>query len=272
MGLFTVDQTKCKKDGICVGECPMAILKLSDNDGFPAMISIGEQICNDCGHCVAVCPHGAITHAHVPAEQSPLIEKELEISEEQAIQFLRKRRSIRFFKKQPVEKEKLRKLIEIASHAPTGGNMQLVEWLVITDADKIKEISGLIVEWMRKILKTGAPVPPYFPRIVGAWDMGYNSVLWSAPAVVIASAPKTTTTGMIDVTLALSYFELAAQKMGFGTCWAGLLSGSLQSSSAVREAVQLPQEHPYFYSMMVGYSKVKYTRLPARRTPKITWR
>ena len=271
MGLLTVDEKKCKKDGICVNECPMAILKLKDGDGFPIMIDAGDQICNDCGHCVAVCPHGALTHSRVPNEDCPLIAKELDISEEQAVQFLRQRRSVRFFKKQPVEKEKLQRLIEIARYAPSGGNFQMVEWLVITDSARIKEISGLTVEWMRKVLKAGVPVAPYFPRIVGAWDMGYNSVLWSAPALVVASAPKAATTGMADVILALAYFELAAQKMGLGTCWAGLLEGALQASSAVREAVQIPAGNPYHFPMMVGYPKVKYTRLPARRTPRITW-
>ncbi len=272
MGLLIIDQDKCKKDGICAGECPMAIIKLSDGDGFPVMITAGDEICNDCGHCVAVCPHGALAHTRIAVERSPLIQKELRIGEEQAIQFLRERRSVRFFKKQPVEKEKLQKLIEIASYAPSGGNLQMVEWLVISDPAKIKEISSLTVEWMRKVLKSGVPVAPYFPRIVSAWEMGYNSVLWSAPALVVASAPKAAPTGMIDVTLALSYFDLAAQKAGLGTCWAGLLAGSLQASSTVREAVQLPEGNPYFYPMMVGYPKVKYTRLPARKVPKITWR
>lgn len=272
MGLLTVDQDKCKKDGICVAECPMAILKLKDGDGFPIMIGVGDELCNDCGHCVAVCPHGALTHARIAVERSPLIQKNLDISEEQAVQFLRRRRSVRFFKKQPVEKEKLQKLFEIAGCAPSGGNLQMVEWLVITDPEKIKEISGLTVEWMRKVLTAGKPVPSYFSRIVGAWDMGYDSVLWSAPALIVASAPKEATTGMVDVPIALTYFELAAQKLGLGTCWAGLVEGGLQGSSAVREAVQIPAGNPYHFPMMVGYPKVKYTRLPARRVPKITWR
>jgi len=272
MGLLTIDQDKCKKDGICVNECPMAILKLKDGDGFPTMIGVGDELCNDCGHCVAVCPHGALTHSRIAIERSPYIREDLDISEEQTVQFLRERRSIRFFKKQPVEKEKLQKLIEIASYAPSGGNLQLVEWLVISDPAKIKEISGLTAEWMRKVMEVRKPLPPYFPRIVSAWDMGYNSVLWSAPALVVASAPKEATTGMVDVPIALTYFELAAQKMGLGTCWAGLLEGALQASSAVREAVQIPSGNPYHFPMMVGYPKVKYTRLPARRAPKITWR
>ncbi len=273
MALLIIDETKCKKDGICTRECPMVIIKLKDGNGIPEMVPGGEAICNDCGHCVAICPHGALSHARVPIDNSPVIEKALEINEEQAVQFLRSRRSVRFFKKQPVEKEKLQRLIEIARYAPSGGNLQMVEWMVFTDADKIKEIAGGAVEWMRKVTaKSPKSFPPYFPLIINAWDMGYNSLTWNAPALIVAYAPKEATTGMVDVSLALSYLELAAPKLGLGTCWAGLVEGGLQGSSSVREAVGLPEGYPYHYPMMIGYPKPKYTRLPERKRPKITWK
>jgi nitroreductase/NAD-dependent dihydropyrimidine dehydrogenase PreA subunit len=273
MGLLIIDENKCEKDGICARECPMVIIKLKDGNGFPEMVPGGEGICNNCGHCVAVCPAGALSHARVPIEKSPLIEKDLEISEEQAVQFLRSRRSVRFFKKQPVEKEKIQRLIEIARYAPSGGNLQLVEWIVFQDADRIKEIAGLTVEWMRKIT-TELPqwVPPYFSLTIRAWDLGYNSVTWRAPVLIVASAPMEATTGMVDVSLALCYLDLAAQKLGLGTCWAGLVEGALQGSASVRESVGLPEGLPYHYAMMLGYPKLKYTRLPERKPPKITWK
>ncbi|MBU0734959.1 MAG: nitroreductase family protein, partial [Proteobacteria bacterium] len=260
MGLLIIDETKCKKDGICVRECPMVIIKLKDGDGFPEIVPGGEDICNSCGHCVAICPNGALNHARIPIESSPPIKKELEINEDEAVQFLRSRRSIRFFKKQPVEKEKLQRLIEIARYAPSGGNLQIVEWMVFTDPDRIKQIAERTVEWMRRVLeKAPQSLPPYFPLIVRAWDVGFNSVTWSAPVLVVASAPEQATTGMVDVTLALSYLDLAAPKLGLGTCWAGLVKGALQASAAVRNVVGLPDGHPYYYPMMVGYPKPKYS-------------
>ena len=33
---------------------------------------------------------------------------------------------------------------------------------------------------------------------------------------------------MVDVTLALSYFDLTAPKLGLGTCWAGIVEGALR--------------------------------------------
>jgi nitroreductase len=126
---------------------------------------------------------------------------------------------------------------------------------------------------MRKLVaKAPQAVPPYIPMMIGAWDMGYNSVTWSAPALIVASAPQEAPTGMVDVSLALCYLELAAQTLGLGTCWAGVLEGALQGSAEVRESVGLPEGHPYHFPMMIGYPKRKYSRLPERKAPKITWK
>jgi hypothetical protein len=113
MALLIFDETKCKKDSICAREYPMVFINLKDRKGFPEMLRGGETICNSSSQCVAICPNGALFHASAPIEKSPSIEVELEISEEQAEQFFRSRRSVHFFKKQPVERGKLARLIEI---------------------------------------------------------------------------------------------------------------------------------------------------------------
>jgi nitroreductase len=146
-----------------------------------------------------------------------------------------------------------------------------VEWTVFTDREKIRNLAGLAVDWMRSLLKKD-PQPayaPYMPMIVAAWDAGKDVVLWKAPVLIVASAPRSDANGLVDVTLALSYLELAAVALGLGTCWAGLMQGALLSSSLIREAVGLPEGHAHHYPLMVGYPKPKYFRLPERRTPKI---
>jgi nitroreductase len=77
---------------------------------------------------------------------------------------------------------------------------------------------------------------------------------------------------MVNLSLALSYLELAAPGLGLGTCWAGLLQGALLSHQPVRELVGIAEGHSHHYPMMVGYPKVKYHRLPERRQPRIDWK
>jgi nitroreductase/NAD-dependent dihydropyrimidine dehydrogenase PreA subunit len=274
MGLLIVDESKCKKDGICARECPMAIIKLKDKESHPELAPGDERFCLICGHCIAVCPHGALNHALIPIEDCPPIIKELVITEEQAVQFLRSRRSIRFFNDKPVEKDKIQRLIEIGRYAPTSSNSQMVEWLVFTDQAKIKEIAGLTVDWVRSEIQQNPQFPraPYMPLIVAAWDAGYDAVLRGAAAMVVASAPKEAGNGMVDLTLALSYLELVAPTMDLGTCWAGLLQGALLAHPPLKKALGIPEGHSHHYPMMLGYPKAKYFRLPERKPPKITWK
>ena len=273
MGLLNIDHDKCKKDGICAGECPMAIIQMDPLEGYPRLIPKTEEVCLRCGHCIAVCPHGALQHTRIPMEQCPTIHKDLIINREQAVQFLRSRRSVRLYQDKPVEKEKIQELIEIARYAPTAGNLQMVNWRIIADPEKIHKLSELTVEWMRSILEKApeAAHPPYFPPIVNAWDKGIDRVLRDAPILLVAHAPKEALNGMVDLTLALSYLELAAPTLNLGTCWAGMLQGALLSRPEIKSVMGLPENHSHHFPMMLGYAKPTYYRLPARKPPKIIW-
>jgi len=274
MELLIVDETRCKKDKICVIECPFGILEMDVTKGYPQLTLGGEVICNACGHCVAVCPHDALHHKYVPIDESPIVVKDLAITDAQAIQFLRSRRSIRRFKDKPVEKEKIQRLIETARYAPTARNAQLLEWVVITDKAELKALAKLTVDWIRHDLERDPEQPraPYFPLMVAAWDAGNDMILRDTPALIIASAPKESAFGLVDLTLALSYLELMAPTLDLGTCWAGLLEGALLHWPPARGALGLSDDRPYHYPMMLGYPVAHYLRLPQRRRPKITWR
>ena len=274
MGLITIDQNKCKKDGVCVRECPFSLIRLSTTSGFPEMIPGGEAICTSCGHCVTVCPHAALDHERVPLELTSPIEENISVGEAQAVQFLRSRRSIRLFENRPVEEEKVKRLIDAAHYAPTAGNRQLVHWVVHTDRTRLKELAGLTAEWMRETLKTNpavAKTSPYLPNIVSAWDSGHDSILWNAPVLIVASAPKQAAYGLTDVSIALTYLDLLAPTMGLGTCWAGLLQGALLASPSLREKAGIPGGHSHHYPMMLGYAVLRHHRLPARKPPRITF-
>jgi nitroreductase/NAD-dependent dihydropyrimidine dehydrogenase PreA subunit len=274
MEYLIIDRKKCKKDGICSRECPALLIKMQGEEGYPEMVPGGEDICILCGHCVAVCPNKALSHKKIPISQCTSIEKEQEISRMQAIQFLRSRRTIRFFKDIKIEKEKIQQLIEIARYAPTGGNNQLLNWTVYSDKEKIKKLTSLTIDWMKYMLKetSGVGLPSYFKKIVSAYDAGTDRVLREAPAVIIVSSLVKTNSGLVDISLALSYLDIIAPKFGLGTCWAGLLSGALQSFDLLKKEVGLSKHHVHSYAMMIGYPKIKYHRMPERKSPEINWK
>lgn len=272
MEFLKIDTTKCKQDGLCAMECPTQVIRFRGKGHFPELVEGGEASCLRCGHCVAVCPHGAVDHAEVPLSASPPIDPRLSISREQVVQFLRSRRSVRRFKETPVPRETVRQLIEIARYAPTGSNSQMVRWLVIDDRERLREIAGRVIEWMRQVLADpDAVVVPYMPRLVKAWEQGVDSVLRAAPCVVVAMAPAEARNGMVDLTIALSYLDLGASTFDLGTCWAGLLQAGLNADPSLAPLVGIPDGHPFHYPVMLGYTAARYYRLPERNPPEIIW-
>jgi nitroreductase/NAD-dependent dihydropyrimidine dehydrogenase PreA subunit len=272
MNFLSVDHDKCKQDGLCAAECPVGIINFEGTGHYPELVQGGEAFCLRCGHCVAICPHGAMDHAEVPLAQCPEIDPALDVSLAQAEQFLRSRRSVRRFKETPVEQDLLRRLIETARYAPTASNAQPLTWRVINDPLQVREIAAGVIGWMRGLVADpNAKIMPYLPLLVQGWDDGMDTILRSAPCLVVAMAPPEARSGMVDLTLALSYLELAAPLYGLGTCWAGLLQGALMSNPELKEQVGIPADCPSHYPMMIGYAKTRYYRLPQRKAPRISW-
>lgn len=86
MQLMNINQETCNQDGICAAVCPAGIIEMSAN-GYSAMIDDADKICIKCGHCVVVCPTASFSHNDVSLESCTAVEKDLEITDAQAIQF-----------------------------------------------------------------------------------------------------------------------------------------------------------------------------------------
>jgi len=274
MSFLTIDEAKCKQDGICATECPRRIIIQEDDKSFPQIAKDDEVNCMACGHCVAVCPHGALSVAGVDIEDCPEIEKSLVISWDQAEQFLRSRRSIRCFKDKPMHRGTLEQLINTASYAPTASNAQNLHWTVIEGRDKLEPLSRETIKWMERVIEAqpDSLAADYFRPVVARWATGYDGILRTAQTLIVPSAPKENANGLVDLSIALAYLELAALPLGVGTCWAGLLRGAMLATPELVETMGLPEGHTWFYPMMIGYPMFKYHRLPKRKAPVIHWK
>jgi ferredoxin len=204
MSLLTIDQSKCRKDGICASECPVKIIKLTDG-GFPSVAA--EELCINCGHCISVCPKGAIALKTTQPEDLAAIEDRLLPSPDQVAHFLSARRSIRTYKDMPVGRDVLEKIIGTAAYAPSGHNMQPVEWLVVENTEEVRRLSGLTVDWMRYMIKEMPQMagPLHMDLVVDRWDAGEDVICRGAPHVVVAHGLKKNPTSAAACTIALTY-------------------------------------------------------------------
>ncbi len=273
MKLFEVDQQTCKQDGICAAVCPIGIIDFQKG-GYPTPIGEAEELCVRCGHCVAACPTGSLSHREMPVEQCPPVQKNLQLTAEHCEHFLRSRRSIRVYQDKSVPRADLVRLIEVARYAPSGHNSQCAEWLVLDNKNELRKLAGIVADWMRWMLGNmpGIALAWHMDRTLQRWEDGHDVILRDAPVVIITHAAEDNRLAPSTCTIALTYLELAATSMDLGCCWAGYFNTAATTFPPMKEALALPQRHLCFGSMMVGYPKFSYHRLPLRKLPSISWR
>lgn len=222
------------------------------------------RLCIACGHCVAACPTGALSlGAMSPAECLP-VRRELDIGADALEQFLKSRRSCRNYKSQIVPRETLTRLLDTTRWAPSAKNEQPVHWMVIESPPEVHKLAGLTVEWLRETRN--------YPGIVSAWEQGHDMVLRKAPHLVIASAHPDNSKPDVDCAIALTYLDLAANALGLGTCWAGILMNAAKEHRPLIDALNLPEHHKVYGAMMLGLPAYSYFRIPQRQVAKVVWR
>lgn len=273
MPVIIVDRGKCKKDKLCILECPMKIIAMNKNNGFPETIENAETLCLDCGHCVAICPHDALSLTTMKSNECESITHEWNPGINVIENYFKSRRSIRQFKEHPVEKEKLVKLLEIASYAPTGHNSRTVEYIVYTHKEEIKKIVQHVIDWMNEMIIKSQDIAGamHFDMITKAWEEGVDVITHNAPVMIIAHGKKSNPNTPTSCTIALSHIELIAPALKLGCCWAGYISWCAMVYQPLKKFLMLPEGNTVYGTMLLGYPKVRYYRIPKRKSP-VEWR
>lgn len=268
---FKVNADLCNLCGLCAADCPVSIIKLEEN----GPVIHKEESCIHCQHCLAICPHGAISILDIdPQDSIPLVGNFPQAKQMETL--IKGRRSVRAYIDRNVEPKKIRQLVETAWHAPTGRNMQPVKLLVVDQKETIQVLRDEIYEKLPAVLETlEAPetnrvwLVKYLKWSLKMWTKrGIDPIFSSAPHFVVAAIPdETGTTVDIDAAICLSYFELMAHAMGLGTLWNGILTWTLQLLFPdISKRLGLPEGYKIGYVIMFGFPKRKYSRT-VQRTP-----
>ena len=269
MSLLTVDRSRCVQCGLCVSVCPRGLIRFGA--GWPSLAT--PQLCVACGHCVAVCPLSALDNSRAPLSGQLPLPDPRRPEPESTLFFLRSRRSIRCFDSKPVPRDLLRRLLEAARFAPSGGNSQGISYQVVDNRPQLRQLTASTVAWMEQPAQALSPKAQVYAQYIAMYRQdGCDSILRDAPALILGTAAKSFARGRENTLLALEYAELYAPTLGLGTCWAGLLEdAAFAGYPPLLEALRLPEAKQLTGALMAGFPKIVFQRLVERQPLDITF-
>jgi len=250
----------------------MGLIDPADENTLPKIPDAKAGMCIHCGHCEVFCPSQALLLNDHVNEKALLPAGAGTISPDEMTLYLKKRRSIRRFTKEPVPKEKILKVLDIARYAASGGNGQPVEWIVVHDPKKVQKIAGLTVEWMKTLVNSTHPMSCYVPLLITPFEAGYDVICRGAPHLLIATIQEGNPMAQTDAIIALTHFDVAAPAFGIGTCWAGFVAMAATSSAPVQKELGIPAGRKSAYAILFGNPQYKIYGIPRRKPLKVTWR
>ncbi len=157
---------------------------------------------------------------------------------------IRQRRSVRAYQAREVEADKLQRILEAANAAPSAGNRQAYEIVLVRDAERKQRI------------------------VKAAWDQTFIA---EAPVVLVfLAAPERnrdryaergeTLYAIQDATIACAYAELTATALGLNCCWVGAyedadVAAAVGATGTLRPVAVLP----------IGYAAEQPPARPRRK-------
>lgn len=255
---LVVDKDKCVHCGKCIQDCITSSLEFDENN-IPKFTKNGETRCLKCQHCLAICPTGALSIFGKSPQDSDEI---CNINPDNVLNLIKSRRSIRWYKSQNLDTERMNKLKDMLKWTPTGCNFHKLHFSFVDDIEVMDDFRNKVNSRLVKFLNT-KPINllvKKFEHYKDALEQGEDIIFREAPHMVIVSTPINTPCVHEDPIIALSYFELYAQSLGVGTLWCGFANICFKIFPDLYQYIKVPNGYKVSYIMLFGEPDVKYAR------------
>ncbi|WP_460001750.1 nitroreductase family protein [Paradesulfitobacterium aromaticivorans] len=166
------------------------------------------------------------------------------------MEVVQRRRSIRAYKPDPVEPEKIAQILEAARLAPSWKNLQCWRFMIISAAEKRQGIADA------------------FPLT----NPGRKAILEAPVVIILCADPDESEVWegkdyyMLDAGLAMEHLILTATAQGLGTCWQALFS-----EDKMRSALGVPDNFRIVAITPLGYPAQEKNPRPRKALTEIAF-
>ena len=162
----------------------------------------------------------------------------------------------------PVADADLRKIVEAATKAASGGNSQPVRWIVVTDPDVRRRLGEVYRRCATKLLEGHEDSP----LTRSSWHLVEH--FGDAPALLVACT-QGQSRRPASVYPAVQNLMLAARALGLGTT---LTTSQLEDEPAVREILGLPEDVFTYCIIPVGYPLGRWGEAKRKPVEEVAFR
>jgi len=164
------------------------------------------------------------------------------------LELVKKRRSVRWFKPDPVPDDYIEKIIEVARWAPSGFHTQPWEFVIVKKRDIKDKIS--------EALRAGPSLTsrqenyenaPVFVILLGDWRAKAG-----LPGSAEEQARRVDNLFCSSLASAFLYMHLAATTLGLASAWVSA-AANLEPQKKIKEILRIPESLKIYDMMAVGY-------------------
>lgn len=180
------------------------------------------------------------------------------------LELIKSRRTIRKFKPEQISKDKLDAIIEAGLYAPSGLNAQDWHFTIIQDSSILDELNRDIKEAAQT-----SNLPDKFKK---AFSNENLNVFYGAPTVILISGEENGLYALANTSAASQNIMLAAHAVGLGSCWIGTIDMLFNSDkkNEYLSKLKIPKGYSPLHAIVVG-EKDMNPIAPKRRENTVTY-
>lgn len=259
-----IDEDLCSACKLCMQVCIRDNIVVED-----FAVETGSN-CFECGHCMAICKEGAITlksflgHEDRIQDYNP---RQVPVGYDDLLQFLKQRRSIRWFRNKKIDAETFEKLFEGAYYSPSAQNEQDVEFVVLDE--KLDEFMELVYDIIKVEEDKFFRIKEFGDYLKDKSSKEFHPLLWEGKQLIL-----TFSTDKTSAVIANTRLELLAYSLGLGGFYSLFIlkADEIDHDRLMEFFPEIDGSKHMYSSFIIGYPKKRFRRTIPHKEIKVTYK
>ena len=219
---------------------------------------------------MAVCPEGAITIVKYENQMDMVEEynaRQIPVGYDDLLQFLKQRRSVRWFKNKKVDNDTFDKLFKGAYYSPSAQNQQDVEFVVLDE--KLDEFMNLVYDIIKVQENEFFRIKEFGDYLKDKSSKEFHPLLWEGTQLILTFATDKT-----SAVIANTRLELLAYSLGLGGFYSLFIlkADELNHSKLMEFFPYIDSKKHMCSSFVIGYPKVRFRRTIPHTQIRVSYR